>query len=124
MSFANSNSAESQPAVQINLHRGKRLKETFWTVCLLAVLIASPPFCLSTTTQFLRCLRERDVSEFKAQFREGSSGMRFARLKEAQDLAGSVPVPSVGEVGEAPCQRHLQGARTVGMLALRNVEKT
>lgn len=73
--------------------------------------LASPLFHLPTTAPFLRGLTEPTVTTFKAWAGEGSGGERSARLKEAEDLAGAVPVPSAGEAGEAPCQRRVQGAQ-------------
>jgi len=69
MTFSNSEPAESQPVVQIHLYRGKKVKRDVLD-CVssssVILLTALPLSCLSITVQFLRCLRERDVSEFKA----------------------------------------------------------
>lgn len=84
--------------------------------------IASPLFHLSISKLFLRRLQERAQREFKASFREHSSAVGFARQKEAEDLAGSVPVPSVGEVLKMPCQGRLQVVQRVGVFVLQTAK--
>lgn len=84
--------------------------------------IASPLFHFFISKLFLRRLQERAQREFKASFRERSSAVWFARLKEAEDLAGSVPVPSVGEALKKPCQGHLQVVQRVGVFVLQTAK--